>query len=170
MNQKKHVYKSDRAGKPLITTISSDCRTPWLNVKFCTMTRPFYYPNSPTVPRYSITCLVDTELHKDFLAGIKTIEENEGVQSILKDETKKEKGVPVTTGKILIKFQGKDRIPVYIRDEDGNAMPIELEDDLEAGEKVMVVYDILRYTKKNATNHEHGITFKPTCVYYLPKE
>lgn len=173
MTQARQVYKNPQPGQPLITTISSGCRTPLLDVKFCNLIKPFYYPNSPTVPRYSVTCVVDPEFHKEFLKGIQTIEKNEKVESIIKNETVKEGDEHLTTGKVLIKFQGKDVIPVYlaVKNPQPNETPplMELEDELARGEKIMVIYDILRYTKKNTMKTEHGISFKPSCIYYYPK-
>lgn len=172
MSQTKQVYKNPKPGQPLITTISSSCKTPPLEVKFCNLLKPYYYNNSPTIPRYSVTCLVDPEIHKEFLKGIQTIEKNENVETVIKNETKKDEssGEHLTTGKVLMKFQGKDKVPVYIKNEKGEAIPIELEDELAPGEKVTVIYDILRYTKKNTMKMEHGISFKLSCIYYYPKE
>jgi hypothetical protein len=173
MTQARQVYKNPQPGQPLITTISSGCRTPVVEVKFCNLIKPFYYPNSPTVPRYSVTCVIDPETHKEFLKGIQTIEKNEKVESIIKNETVKEGNEHLTTGKVLIKFQSKDVIPVYlaVNTPKGEQPPlVELEDELARGEKIMVIYDILRYTKKNTMKTEHGISFKPSCLYYFPKE
>lgn len=167
MAQAKQVYKNPQAGQPLITTISSGCKTPVLEVKFCNLVNPFRYPNSPTIPRYSVTCVLDPEMHKEFIKGIQTIEKDEKVESIIKNETVKQEGEHVTTGKVLLKFQSKEVIPVY----QAGSFPrretpkIELEDELGKGEKVMIVYDILRYTKKNTMKTEHGISFKPSCIY-----
>jgi len=174
----KQVYKTPQSGQPLLTVISSGCRTPLLEVKFCNLVKPFYYPNSPTTPRHSVTCVVDPEVHKEFLKIVQTIEKNEKVETILKNESIKDNNELVLTGKILIKFQSKEVIPVYIvnnvtdvnKDNFANEpVPMELEDELAKGEKIMIVYDILRYTKKNTMKTEHGISFKPSCIYYYPK-
>lgn len=168
----RQVYKNPKPGQPLISTISSGCRTPVLEIKFCNLVNPFRYPNSPTIPRYSVTCVVDPKEHAEFLKGIQAIEKDEKVDSIIKNETVKEGDEHLTTGKVLIKFQTKDIIPIYIGGEEysKNEGPtaIELEDELARGEKVMVIYDILRYTKKNTMKTEHGISFKPSCIYYFP--
>lgn len=169
----RQVYKNPVSGQPLITTISSSCKTPLLEIKYCNLVRPFYYANSPGIPRYSITCVADPEIHKDFIKGIQTIEKNEKVETIIKNDYIKENQNQVTTGKVIIKFQSKDLIPVYVIEqgsEDKPAEQIELEDELARGEKILVVYDILRYTKKNTMMTEHGISFKPSCVYYYPSQ
>jgi hypothetical protein len=172
MVQTKQVYKNPKPGQPLISTISSGCKTPILEVKFCNLVNPFRYPNSPTIPRYSVTCVVDPQEHKDFLKGIQTIEKDEKVESILKNETVKEQDEHLTTGKILIKFQTKDIIPIYMGGTfaPGEVPRIELEDELAKGEKILFVYDILRYTKKNTMKTEHGISFKPSSIYYFPNK
>ncbi len=166
------VYKNPQAGQPLISTISTGCKTPPLEVKFCNLVKPYYYANSPTIPRHSVTCVIDPELHKEFLKGIQTIEKNEKVETIIKNETVKEGDEHLTTGKVLIKFQSKDIIPIYMAGEypRGEVPRIELEDELAKGERIIVVYDILRYTKKNTMKTEHGISFKPSCIYLFAKE
>lgn len=164
----KQVYKNPKPGQPLISTISSGCKTPVLEVKFCNLVNPFRYPNSPTVPRYSVTCVVDPEAHKDFLKGIQAIERDEKVDSIIKNETVKEQDEHLTTGKVLLKFQSKDIIPIYMATNPPEQM--ELEDELARGERIVVVYDILRYTKKNTMKVEHGLSFKPSCIYYYPRK
>lgn len=167
----RQVYKNPKPGQPLISTISTGCKTPLLSVKFCNLVKAFYYPNSPTIPRYSVTCVIDPEMHKDFLKGVQTIEKNEGVETIIKNDTTKEKGKHVTTGKLLIKFQNKDQVPIYIKErEDSEPEQIDLEDDLAADEKIVIVYDILRYTKKNSVQAQHGISFKTSCIYYYPSK
>jgi hypothetical protein len=166
----RQVYTNPTAGQQLMRTLISGCKTPVLEIKYCNLIHAFYYQNSPTVPRYSITCLVDPEEHKEFLKGIQAIEKNEKVDTIIKTETVKEGNESFSTGKVLIKFQSKELIPVYIQRDNGEAEPIELGDELARGERVMVVYDILRYTKKNTSETVHGISFKPSCIYYYPSE
>lgn len=165
MVAKPPVYRKPQSGQPLISTISTGCKTPLLEVKFCNLVKPFYYPNSPTIPRYSVTCLADPTEHKDFILGIQTIENNENVETIIKNDTVKKDGQYVTTGKVIIKFQSKDMIPVFVNDEQ-----IILEDEFSRGEKISILYDILRYTKKNTMKVEHGISFKPSRVDYFPEE
>jgi hypothetical protein len=120
-----------------------------------------------------VTCVVDPELHKEFLKGIQTIEKNENVETIIKNDLAKQDGNRFTTGNLNIKFQTKDSIPVFIRqsdDDKSDGEQIELEDELAKGERIKVIYDILRYTKKNTMKTEHGISFKPTCIYYYPNK
>lgn len=167
MPPSKQVYKNPNPGQPLISTISSGCKTPVLAVKFCNLVKPFFYPNSLTIPRYSITCLVDPEVDHEFIKTIQTIEKNESVDSIIKNDTAKEGGERVNTGKVLLKFQSKEIIPVFQAGtfEKGEAPAIDLEDELGKGERVVIYYDILRYTKKNTMKVEHGLSFKPTAIY-----
>lgn len=168
----KKIYKNPQSDQPLMSKISSGCRTPILEVKFCSLVNPFRYPNSPTIPRYSVTCLLDIEEHKEFLAGVRAIENHEKVETIIKNDISKEKNGHVHTGKKLLKFQSKEVIPVYLSGDfaKGETPLVELEDELAKGERIVVVYDILRYTKKNTPNTEHGISFKPTCIYYYATE
>lgn len=164
----KAIYKA-KAGTPLLTTISAGCKTPLLEIKFCNLLNPYYFKNSPNVPRYSVTCVVDPDEHQKFMSDTQAIEKNEGVPAIMKEELVSIDDVACFSGKLLVKFQGKDIIPVYKVDEKNNPVRLELEDELERGEFVVVIYDILRYTNKNS-DIKHGISFKPTAVFYYPKE
>lgn len=164
------TYKNPTAGTPLISIIASDCKTPTIEIKFSNLLKPFYYPNSPTIARYSITCVFDPNSAKEFLKGIQTIEKNENVDSIVKNDTIKQNGELVTSGLVLIKFQSKDKIPVFIQSKKGDLELLELEDELAKGEDVIVNFDILRYTKKNTMKTEHGLSFKPTQIILIGKE
>ena len=162
-------YSLPKEGIPLITAISTQCKTPILEIKFSNIINAFYYPNSPNIPRYSVTCILDpahNKEHAEFVKGIQAIEKNEKVDSILKTDTIKKDGIPTSTGKIIIKFQTKEIIPVFICEVNKEPEPIELEDELAKEEKVIVVFDILRYTKKNVMDSQHGISFKPTLIYF----
>ena len=168
------TYKNPRVGQPLITTISSGCKTPWLEVKFCNLVKAFYYPNSPTIPRYSVTCIVDPEAHSQFLLGIQTIEKNEEVDSVIKLENVKEKNNVFHSGNLLIKFQNKDKVPVFLINDENMDLenpgePLELQDELAAKERILIVYEILRYTKRGTLTCEHGLSFKPTKIFLKSK-
>lgn len=163
----KKVYKKSADNTPYLVTISSGCKTPLLVVKFSTLVRAFYYPNSPKIPRYSITCLIDPIKHKDFLEGIKAIEKNEEVETLLKKDYQKIDEKNVYSGDYNLKFQTKDVIPVYI-EENGKLQRIILEDELDSGEEIIIEYDIMRYTKKNTETAEHALSFKPTAIFYYP--
>jgi hypothetical protein len=103
---------------------------------------------------------------------MQTLEKNEGVDTIIKNDTKRSKSGITMTGKLNIKLQSKDPIPVYVKEnlDDEKEELIELEDELAKGEKVIVYYEILRYTKKNTMKTEHGISFKPVSIFYYPNE
>lgn len=160
----KNPYTS---GQPLLVTISSNCKTPMMKVKFCNLVKPYYYANSPKIARYSVTCVIDPDENIEFIEGIQSIEKNERVPSIIKQETEKRSSEYVTSGNVILKFQTKDIVPIFIKDEKGEQQ-IELIDDLAAGENVSIIYDILRYTKKSSQGSEHGLSFKLTKVYYYP--
>lgn len=164
------VYKNPTAGTPLISTISSGCKTPVLEVKFCNLVKPFYYPNSPKIARYSVTCVIDPIEHKDFLDSLLMIEQREGVETIIKHETEKQDKELVNTGRCLIKFQGKDQINIFSQKDPDQLEAMFLEDEFAKGEKIMIIYDILRYTKKNSFKTEHGLSFKPISIHHYPQE
>lgn len=163
-------YKAPQEGQPLMSVIVSGCKTPVLEVKFSNLIKPFFYPNSPNIPRYSITCVVDPKSNREFLSHIQSIEQNERVETALKLETRKEGDSAVNTGKMLIKFQSKNNIPVFVIEGNSSPEEIDLTDELAKGEQIHIMYDVLRYTKKNTLKAEHGISFKPTAIYYYPKQ
>src|ERR1700677_455677 len=108
----KKTYKSPQAGKPLISSVMSGVSTPLLEIKFCNLIKPYYYRNSPTIARYSVTAFIDPIEHKEFIKMIQGIEKAEDVESVFKHDTEKEGSEYVETGKLLIKFNSKDLIPV----------------------------------------------------------
>src|SRR5579863_2244058 len=101
--QKQKVYKSPSSKKYLTSVIQSGCRTPILKVKFCSLVKPYYYPNSPNLPRYSVTCQLDgsNPEHQSFMRILEAIEKNEGVETIIKNDTRK-KMVKYSTQEILL--------------------------------------------------------------------
>jgi hypothetical protein len=165
------IYKNPSKKNSYITVVVSGCKSPILPIKFSNLIRPFYYPNSPTIPRYSLATSFHPKKHETFLRTIQTIEQNENVDSIIKVESIKEGDGYRETGNLLIKFQTKVLIPVFMvgegkSDDEGEEMV--LEDELARGEMVKVVYDVLRYTKKNTEPTSFGISFKPVKVLYYP--
>ena len=152
-----------------MSVIMPGCKTPVLEVKFSNLIKPFFYPNSPNVLRYSITCVIDPIKNKDFLKSLQDIERAEKVDTILKNESEKSGDFHANTGKILVKFQSKMKIPTYVIEGEGKPEEIDLQDELAKGEKIYIMYDVLRYTKKNSMKTEHGLSFKPTAIYYFPK-
>lgn len=167
----KKVYKNKKNGASLLSTIVNNLESPKMSVKFCSLVNPYSYKNSPSVPRYSVTCILCPEKDAAFLETIHAIEKNIGVETILKNDTVKKNGDYLLTGKIVIKFQSKNFIPVYWANSDGTFSPTTLEDELGAGEEVSVIFDILKYTKKNAfDSSEYGMSFMPTKIIFYPKD
>ena len=168
----KKTYTSPQAGKPLISSVMSGVSTPMLEIKFCNLIKPYYYKNSPSIPRYSITAFLDPIEHKEFIKMVQGIEKSEGVESILKMDTEKDGNEYVQTGKYVIKFNTKDIIPVFVYCPDSDIekmQPLTLEDELARGEKIVVNFEILRYTKKNSNQNECALSMKPNSVHYYPE-
>ena len=166
----RQVYKSSKTKKSLVSVIVSGCKSPILPVKFCNLVKPFYYPNSPTIARYSIATKFCPKENSEFLKTIQTIEQNENVASIIKNDSIKENGEYLNTGKLIIKFQTKNKIPVFVINKEGeDPLPLDLADEFSPNTMVQVVFDVLRYTKKNIDPPEYGISFKPTKVFYYPQ-
>jgi hypothetical protein len=167
----KKVYKSKKDGTSLLSTLINDLESPKMTVKFCSLVTPYQYKNSPSVPRYSITCILCPEKDAAFLEMLHTIEKNNGVETILKNDTIKKNGDYILTGKVVIKFQSKNFIPVFWANPDDTYSPTTLHDEIDAGEEVSVIFDILKYTKRNALDSsEYGMSFMPTKIIFYPKE
>ncbi len=162
------TYRSTQGNTPLISTVISGLKSPVLKIKFSNVVTPYYYPNSPRVPRYSITGVFDRDEEKEFLETIQKIEQRESVDSIMKCETENIDGKKcINAKKILIKFQAKDPIPVF-QSVESKIEVIELEDELSRGESVQVEFDVLRYTKRHtAEEKKHALSFKPSKVWLL---
>ena len=149
-----------QAGKSLTETIMSGFKSPPLKVKYSNNTKAFYYPNSPTIPRYSLTCTVDPREQKEFIKTIKTIETNEKcASSPLKVDTVKSEGEHIQTGLVMLKFSDKKPVPIFT-DEHCSS---QFEGELPVGTDVIVKFDITRYTQKDTG--ACGLTLKPVLVY-----
>ena len=49
--------------------------------------------------------------------------------------------------------------------------PVELQDEIRSGDEVVVVFDVLRYTKKNPKGgYGRGISYQPKMIYLYPNE
>lgn len=167
----KKVYKNKKSGTALLTTLINNLESPIMPVKFSSLINPYSYKNSPTVPRYSVTCILCPQKDAKFLETIHTIEKNSGIDTILKNDTVKKNGEYMLTGNVVIKFQSKEFIPVFWANADGTYSPTTLQDELGAGENVSVIFDILKYTKKNSfDSSEYGMSFKPTKIIFYPGE
>lgn len=168
-------YSAPKEGASLVTVISTGMTTPIVQIKYSTLVAPFYYPNSPSVPRFSVTCVFDPKLHNDFLQNLQKIEKAHKVETVIKNETEKNEGELYHTGKFLIKFQDRKKIPVYENDfeESQEGLPpelLELESELQKDEQVSIVFNIMRFTKKNTAQVEHGISLVPTAIHLYRRE
>ena len=168
------AYQRPVAGKPVSQHVQKDAKSPKLRVKFANVARPFHYQSSTNVPRDSVTGVLDPDIHMDFIQKVIALESKEGItdSQTLKDEIQKAPvGTVVTTGKHLMKFQTKDKIPVIICKAGYTQTPVELQDEIRSGVEVVVVFDVLRYTKKNPKGgYGRGISYQPKMIYLYPNE
>lgn len=139
--------------------------SPVLKVKYCSLAKPFFYPSSPNIPRYSVTCILDPVKDKEFLKVIREIEEKDKIDNSLKDDTQKDRetGEVSTTGRYLIKFSGKEKIPVSYVKNDKALSPDMLVEELKYGTECSVIFDVVQFTKKDTK--EKGLSFQASMVY-----
>lgn len=168
------VYERPVAGQPVTSILQKDIKSPKLKVKFSNIVNPFHYPNSPTVPRWSITCLIEPEIDHDFIDRIEKLETRENVKNsnTLKDDTLKDReGQLLKSGKFLMKFQTRDKIPVIVVKTGFPAVPAELKQEIAFGDQVIIVFDIMRYTKRGVSlDMSKGISYQPTLIYLYPND
>jgi len=162
------MYQAPVAGKALTSVVVQGLRTPILRAKFCNNQKPFYYPNSPQIPRYSITCLVDPEADAEFIKTISSIEKRENsAQTVLKADITKNDGGFVNTGLCLLKFN--DKKPIVVVQRIGEELsPYSSHEDLPMGSEVMIDFDIIRYTKKGSS--EVGLSLRPSLITLIVKK
>lgn len=151
--------------KELASTVLRNYQSPVMKIKFSNLANPFFYPTTPTIPRYSVTCVIDPVKNGEFLKMLRQIEEKDNITSTIKEETSKDKqsGSTFTTGKYLIKFNGKDKIPVSFVKNDRALPPDSAIEEPKWGTECSVIFDIVRYIKKGTT--EKGLSFQPSLVY-----
>ncbi len=170
------VYQRPVPGQAVTSILHKQVKTPKIKVKFSNVVNAFYYPNSPTVPRWSITCLLDPDKEQDqeFIAKIERLESRENIQGshTLKDDVFKDRdGQIVKSGKYIMKFQTRDKIPVIVVKPGFPQIPAELKQEVAFGDQVIVVFDIVRYTKKGmSVEMNKGISYQPVLIYLHPFE
>lgn len=168
------VYQRPVAGQAVTSILYKDAKTPKLKVKFSNVVNPFNYPNSPTVPRWSITCLLDPELDVEFISKIEKLEAKESIQGsqTLKDDVFKDReGQIVKSGKYIMKFQTRDKIPVIVMKPGFPQIPAELKQEIAFGDSVILIFDIVRYTKKGVSiDMNKGVSYQPKMIYLYPFE
>lgn len=170
---KKPVYQRPIPGQPVTSILVKDARSPKLKVKFSNVFNPFFYPNSPTVPRWSITCLVCPDKDSQFAQFIQDLEEREKIkESSLKEDVLKDRdGQIVKTGQYQIKFQTRDKIPVIVCKPGFPQIPAEIKQEIAFGDRAEVVFDVMRYTKKGVSmDMNKGISYQPKLIYLHPYE
>lgn len=168
------VYQRPVPGQAVTSILLKDAKTPKLKVKFSNVVNEFYYPNSPTVPRWSVTCLLDPETDHEFISKIENLEAKENIQGshTLKDDVYKDRnGQIVKSGKYIMKFQTRDKIPVIVVKPGFPQIPAELKQEIAFGDSVVLVFDIVRYTKKGfSVDLNKGISYQPKMIYLYPYE
>lgn len=172
--ESKPVYQRPVAGQAVTSVLHKDAKTPKFKVKFSNVVNPFYYPNSPTIPRWSITCTVDPEVDAEFIQKIEKLESKESIQGsqTLKDDVYKDReGQIVKSGKYIMKFQTRDKIPVIVMKAGFPSVPAELKQEIAFGDSVMIVFDVIRYTKKGLSiDMSKGVSYQPKLIYLYPYE
>lgn len=170
------VYQRPVAGQAVTSILYKDAKTPKIKVKFSNIINPFRYPNSPTIPRWSITCLLDPGIESDheFIGKIEKLEAKESIQGsqTLKDDVFKDReGQIVKSGKYIMKFQTRDKIPVIVMKPGFPQIPAELKQEIAFGDSVIIVFDVVRYTKKGVSiEMNKGISYQPKMIYLYPFE
>lgn len=172
--EQKNFYNRPVAGQPVTSVIAQNIETPLLRVKFSNIVNPFFYPNSPTVPRYSITCVLEPDSHEQFIKKLIHIEKKEGIidSQIFKDEIFKDtSGQVFKTGNHLIKFQNRERVPVTIVQEGEESLLESLITEIPPDNKVKVVFDIIRYSKRVPYGQpSKGISYQPKMIFLYSQE
>lgn len=168
------VYERPKAGEAVTSVLHKDAKTPKLKVKFSNVFSAFHYPNSPSIPRWSVTCVLDPETDNEFIEKIEKLENKEGIQAsqTLKDDVVKDsQGQVVKSGKYLVKFQTRDKIPVIVCKPGFPSVPVEIKQELAYGDHVVIVFDIVRYTKRGVSQDKSkGISYQPKMIYLYPYE
>lgn len=168
------VYQRPVAGQAVSQHVQRDAKSPRIKVKFANVAKPFFYQSSNNVARYSVTGVLDPDIHLEFIQKVIALEAKEGItdSQTLKHEIQKgPDGNVITTGRHLMKFQTKEKIPVIVCKAGFPQVPAELKEEIRVGDEVIVVFDVLRYTKKNPQGPSgKGISYQPKMIYLYPNE
>lgn len=142
--------------------------TPKIKIKFSSVITPFFYPNAPQVPRFSVTCIVDIsdKEQAEFLKMIQDVEKEFGIiETVFKSDVgNDEEGDVVKTGNATIKFQ--TRVPISVSVPNGEDWEIaDLENEIAPGSIVSIQYDIVKYRKRGYSGSGNGLSFQPKRVF-----
>ena len=155
-------YRKPAPPRSLTPTLISGWKTPKLKVIFSNVIKPYYYPNVPQVPRYSITLVVDPIKNMDFVDQVTKMEKNENCATQFRVEIKKdENGFSNPTGKYLMKFHTREDIPIF-KLENGKPVPFELTKEIPRDSELEITFDVSRYTSKQ--NGQNGLLSKATQI------
>lgn len=154
------TQKNEEKKSNPLTIIAKDWETPWVTVANCNLLKPFYYANSPKVPRYSVIVVLDPRDKEvyDFISNIREIEKNENLKSLLRDqrEVDPETNKKTLTGNKLLKISSNEPVEIF----DADFGEVIILDELEKGTNVKVFFDIKRWTKKGSDPVEYGMTYR----------
>lgn len=168
------IYQRPVAGQAVTSIIFQNAKTPRVKVKFSNVVNPFRYPNSPTIDRWSITTIFHPDKHFEFIGQIEKLEAKEDIkdsQTLKDDVIKDREGQIVKSGNFIMKFQTRDKIPVIVMKPGFPQVPAELKQEIAFGDEVIILFDVLRYTKKGlASDANKGVSYQPKMIYLYPFE
>ena len=164
-----NTFKKSVHGRSQTPILISGWRTPKLKVIFSNIVKPFYYPNSPQMARYSLTVVVDPICHKEFMDKMKKMEHNENCATQFRDEMKKdESGNPQITGNSILKFQTKEGIPIF-KMLNGQPVPYETLKELPRDTEVDVTFEVARYTSKQTGQNGLSCRAMQILIHSMPE-
>lgn len=164
-----NTFKKSVHGRSQTPILISGWKTPKLKVIFSNIVKPFYYPNSPQMARYSLTVIVDPEEHKEFMDKMKKMENTEKCSTQFRDEMKKdEMGNPQPTGKSILKFQTKEGIPIF-KLLNGQPVPYETLKELPRDTEVDIIFEVARYTSKQTSQNGLSCRAVQILIHSMPE-
>jgi hypothetical protein len=149
----------------VIKLLDGHYQTPVLPVKYSSVKKPYKFANND-IPRYSITLILDEKKNKSFISKLESLRTQQGAENFRNELSYvNERGFKISSGKSLIKFQRKEKIPVY--DKSGE----ELELTAEIPEKTMVsvVFEVRCYLNKRSNQNAFNLSPSQIFIHEVPE-
>lgn len=157
-------HNAQENAQQVIKTLKGCYQSPVLPVRFSSVKNPYKFANND-IPRYSITLILDEKKNKHFISQLENLRTQQGAESFRSEMSfVNDKGFKIGTGKSLIKFQGKEKIPVYYKD----GSELELTSEIPEKTLVSVEFEIRCYLNKRTD--QNAFNFKPVRIFIHSKE
>lgn len=150
--------EAQEGAQQVIKKLGDSYETPVLAVKYSSVKRPYKFANND-IPRYSITLILDDKKNRSFIDKLEGLRARQGAEKFRTEISFiNNRGFKLSTGKSLIKFQRKEKIPIF----DTEGYELELTDEIPEKTRVSVTFEVKCYLNKRT--NQNAFNFSPSKI------